>query len=335
MQPPESTPEIRAEGRPVPARTAPPRPLQAALSTWLERHAQTMVGSVGRLLRQPFATVLTVAVIGIALALPTCLHLIIANGRSLTTGLEDTVQISVYLRQPMTAEDARKLALTIDARDDVAGARLVTPEEGLREFESLSGFGEALKALQDNPLPYAVVVRPAQYFDTPEAVETLTADLRTMPQIELVQVDTEWVRRLQAILAALRRVVEITAGLLGLGVLAVVGNTIRLDINGRREEIEVTKLVGGDDSFVRRPFLYSGLWYGLLGGIFAAGIAAAATSAMEAPVAQLAALYGSTFRLAGIDSDTVLALIGGGALLGWLGSWVSAAYHLRRIEPRA
>lgn len=332
MQPPE----IRPEPRPVVARPAvAARSASALVTAWAERHVQTGVAAMGRLARQPFATVLTVAVIGIALALPACLHLLVVNGRSLTQGLEDTVQVSVYLRQPLTPEAARKVALSIEARDDVAAVRLVTPEEGLREFESLSGFGEALKALQDNPLPYAIVVRPERYFDSPEAVTTLTADLRTIREVELVQVDTEWVRRLQAILGALRRVVELAAGLLGLGVLAVVGNTVRLDINSRRDEIEVTKLVGGSDAFVRRPFLYSGFWYGLAGGGAAAGIATAATVAMAAPVERLAALYGSTFRLEGLAGEALLVLVGGGALLGWLGSWVSAAYHLRRIEPRA
>lgn len=330
-----SLPEIRPEPRPVARPAAAARSWRTLFTSWLERHAQTLVASIGRLARQPFATVLTVAVIGIALALPACLQLVVVNGRTLTSGLEDTVQVSVYLRQPLTPEEARKVALTIEARNDVAEARLVTPEEGLKEFESLSGFGEALKALKENPLPYAVVVRPEPYFDTPDAVAGLTADLRTMNEVELVQVDTEWVRRLQAILEAMTRVVQVTAGLLGLGVLAVVGNTIRLDINGRRDEIEVTKLVGGSDAFVRRPFLYSGFLYGLAGGLTAAGIATGATAAMTAPVQRLAELYGSMLRLQGLAGETVLVLVGGGALLGWLGSWISASYHLRRIEPRA
>jgi cell division transport system permease protein len=332
MQPPE----IHADPRPPTARPAvAARSFRALAASWLERHVQTMFAAIGRLARQPFATLLTVAVIGIALALPACLQLLVVNGRALTSGLENTVQLSAYLRQPLTPEEARKVAQAIEARDDVAEARLVTPEEGLREFESLSGFGEALKALKDNPLPYAVIIRPEPYFDTPEAVETLTGELRTLPEVELVQVDTEWVRRLQAILEALRRVVQLAAGLLGLGVLAVVGNTIRLDINARRDEIEVTKLVGGSDAFVRRPFLYSGFWYGLAGGLTAAAIAAAATAGMGQPVERLAELYGSTFRLEGLAPEALLVLVGGGAMLGWLGSWVSASYHLRRIEPRA
>jgi len=311
------------------------RTWRESFSTWLERHAQTLVASLGRLARRPFATALTIVVIGIALALPACLYLVVVNARSVTAGLENSVQVSAYLRQPMTPEEARKVALGIEARHDVLEARLVTPDEGLKEFQSLSGFGEALKALKDNPLPYAIVVRPKPSFDSPEAVEGLTADLRTLREIELVQVDTEWVRRLDAILQALRRIVLLAAGLLGLGVVAIVGNTIRLDINERRDEIEVTKLVGGSDAFVRRPFLYSGLWHGLLGGLVAWGIVALAVAGVSPQVERLASLYASSLSLQGLSPEALLTLVGGSTLLGWLGSWLSAGYHLRRIEPRA
>jgi len=243
--------------------------------------------------------------------------------------------VSVYLRRPMTAEQAAKVERSIAARGDVLETRLVTPEEGLREFEALSGFGDALKALTDNPLPYAVIVRPAPRFDTPEAVETLTAELKTLPEVDLVQVDTEWVRRFHAILDALTRAVWLAAGLLGLGVLAIIGNTIRLDINGRREEIEVTKLVGGSNAFVRRPFLYGGVWYGLGGGLLAWLLVTVAVGLLADPVEHAAAMYGSSFRLQGLGRDEFLLLLGGGTVLGWVGSWVTASYHLRRIEPRA
>lgn len=314
-----------------------PRPASrgpvAAVSTWLERHAQTLVASLGRLVRQPFATVLTVAVIGLALALPACLHLVVENARSVTAGLERSVQVSVYLRAPMTLELARKVALGIDARTDVAEATLVTPEEGLAEFRELSGFGEALDALGENPLPYAIMVRPAPRFDTPEAVETLTGELRTLQEVDLVQVDTEWVRRLQAILDALRDVVAVAAVLLGVGVIAIVGNTIRLDINVRRDEIEVIKLVGGSNAFVRRPFLYGGVWYGLCGGLLAWLLVTVVVGALHGPIERVATLYASGFRLQGLGVEAAGLLVGGATLLGWLGSWITADYHLGRIEP--
>lgn len=326
MSPPEPT---RRPSRP--ARRSP----AAAVSTWIERHAQTFVASLGKLVRQPFATILTLGVIGLGLALPACLHLVVVNASAVTAGIGETVQLTVYLKRPTTPEQAGKVLKGIDARDDVLSARLITPEEGLKEFESMSGFGDALQALQDNPLPYAITLRPAPLFDSPEALESLADELKTLPEVDIVQADTEWVRRLDAILAALEQAVRVAALLLGIGVVAMVGNTIRLDINSRREEIEVVKLVGGSNAFVRRPFLYSGVWYGLGGGLVAVLLVTAAVAFLAGPIERVAGLYASAFRLQGLDRNAILALIGGGALLGWIGSWITASYHLRRIEPKA
>ncbi len=317
------------------ARPAGPRTFGGAASTWLERHAQTLVGSLGRLARQPIATALTIAVIGIALALPTALYLVVANARAVTAGLGDTVQLSVYLRLPMTPEVARKVARVIGARDEVSQVVLVSPDEGLVEFRALSGIGEALNALTENPLPWTVKVRPAPSHDSALAVEALAAELRGIPEVELVEADTAWVRRLNALLDTLRQVVLLSAAVLAFGVLAIVGNTIRLDINGRRAEIEVTKLVGGSNAFVRRPFLYSGFWQGLAGGLLAVGLIAAGLAVLDAPIARLAAAYGTSFSLAGLAMREWLAVVGGGAGLGLLGAWLAAGYHLHRIEPRA
>ena len=312
-----------------------PQSFRGAASTWLERHAQTLVGSLGRLARQPLATALTITVIGIALALPVAFYLVVANARAVTAGLGDTVQLSVYLRLPTTTEQARKVARAIKARDDVGEAILVSPDEGLAEFRALSGIGEALKALAENPLPWVVKLRPAAGQDSAAAVETLAGDLRQLPEVELVEADTAWVRRLHAILDALRQIVVLAAAVLALGVLAIVGNTIRLEIHGRRAEIEVTKLVGGSNAFVRRPFLYSGFWQGLAGGLLAVALILTGLAILEAPVARVAAAYGAKFGLSGLAIHEYFAVIGGGAALGLLGAWLAAAFHLRRIEPRA
>ncbi len=325
-----SLPEELRNVRPV-----GPRTLGGAASTWFERHAQTLFGSLGRLARQPLATALTIAVIGIALALPVALYLVVANARAVTAGLGDTVQLSVYLRLPTTTEQARKVARAIKARDEVREAILVSPDEGLAEFRALSGIGEALKALAENPLPWVVKLRPAEGQDSALAVETLAAELRKLPEVELVEADTAWVRRLHAILDALRQIVVLAASVLAIGVLAIVGNTIRLEINGRRAEIEVTKLVGGSNAFVRRPFLYSGFWQGLAGGLLAVALVLIGLVILEAPVARVAAAYGATFALSGLAAREYFAVIGGGAILGLLGAWLAAAFHLRRIEPRA
>ncbi len=309
--------------------------LAGALGTWLERHAQTLVGSLGRLARQPLASALTIAAIGVALALPAALHLLVVNTSAVTAGLGDTVQLSVYLRPATTTEQARKVHLAIQARDDVGSAVLVSPDEGLAEFRRMSGIGEALKALSDNPLPWAIKLRPAPLHDTEAAVDALASSLRELAEVELVEADTAWVRRLNAILDALRQLVLLASALLALGVLAIVGNTIRLEIHGRRTEIEVTKLVGGSNGFVRRPFLYSGLWYGFGGGVLAALLIGLALLFLEAPLARVASAYGGAFVLSGLAANETLALVGAGALLGWIGAWITAAYHLQRIEPRA
>ncbi len=305
------------------------------MSIYLERHAQALLGSLGRLARQPFATFLTIVVIGIAIALPAALYLTVSNMRIVTAGLDDTVQLSVYLRMTTTAPEARKIAGAIAELDGVQEAVLVSPEEGLVEFRKLSGIGEALQALPENPLPWLVKVRPAPPKDTAGAVEALASSLEKLEGVELVEADTAWVRRLHAIEDTMQQLVLLVAAVLGAGVLAVVGNTIRLEINSRRAEIEVTKLVGGSNGFVRRPFLYSGLWQGFGGGLLAVGLVTAGLMALEPYVARLAAAYGAEFALKGLSNREWPAIVGGGALLGFFGAWFAAAYHLRRIEPRA
>jgi cell division transport system permease protein len=305
------------------------------LAGWLERHLQTFVASLGRMVRAPFGTALTIGVIGIALALPACLEVLVANARTLSGGLEGALDLTVYLKPSLPDHDAVQLTERISTRPGVASARLVTAAEGLAEFRRWSGLGPALDALRDNPLPAAIVVRPrvTEGAGDVEAVGALAEALRTQPGVDQVQLDTDWVRRFTAILDGLRRATTLVAIVFGVGVLLVVGNTVRLDIDTRRAEIEVTKLVGGSDAFVRRPFLYGGVWYGL-GGAFVACIAVEAlVFALAGPLDRIAVAYGSHFRLAGLGWHEALGLIGTGVGLGWLGAFVSATRHLRDIEP--
>ena len=300
---------------------------------WLTRHAQTSIGSLGRLSQQKLATILTVLVIGIALALPACLHLLITNAQTATGNWNRAVDLTVFLKRPTSAEEAKRTADRIKQRRDVGSVELILADDALKEFRRDSGFGAAIEALNDNPLPHTLVVRPSEGFTTAASLDALAADLRAQPSVEVVQLDTAWVNRLNAILEAIRRGLALTAGLLALGVMVIVGNTIRLDIQNRRAEIEVTKLVGGSDAFVRRPFLYNGIWYGLLGGLTAWIITMGVTGVLRAPVGRIAGLYGSAFQLGGLDLRATLALLGGGIVLGWLGSYVAATRHLRAIEP--
>jgi len=302
--------------------------------TWLARHAQTLVGSLGRLFSHPFATLLTVLVIGIALALPACLHVLVQNVRVASGGWSNALDISVYMKPQATLAQAKQAAERARKRRDVESVTLIEADAALEEFRRDSGFGEALDALKQNPLPHALVVRPAKDFRGPEQVGTLSAELRAMDGVDIVQLDTAWVSRFNAILDVVRRVVLLAVGLFALGVLVIVGNTIRLDIENRRDEIEVTKLVGGSDAFVRRPFLYNGVWYGLGGSLVAWLIVSIVIAVLGAPVQRIAGLYGSHFALEGLGLRGSAILLIGGIALGWMGSFIAATRELRGIEPR-
>lgn len=303
------------------------------MSAWVTRHLQTLIGALGRLSQHKLATILTTLVIGIALALPACLHLLITNAQTATGNWNRAVDISVYLKMPTSADEARRVAERIRQRRDVAEVELVTADDALKEFRRESGFGATIDALTGNPLPHAVIVHPKGEYATAAHLEELAGDIRALPSVDVVQLDTAWVNRLQAILEAVRRGVVLAAGLLAFGVMAIVGNTIRLDIQNRRAEIEVTKLVGGSDAFVRRPFLYSGVWYGVGGAIIAWLVTAIVVGTLRGPVSRIAGLYGSGFEIHGLGLRPTLLLLASGVVLGWFGSYIAASRHLREIEP--
>jgi cell division transport system permease protein len=304
-----------------------------ALRHWARRHAQTLIGSLGRLAEQRVATAMTMAVIGIALALPASLHLLVVNLQSLSGHWDDSIELSLYLQSGQSETRAAELAQEIDGWAEVAAVELITAGEALARFREGSGLGDAVDALDANPLPHLVAIRPAAGHDDADAVEALATRLRALPEADIVQADADWVRRLFAMLDIARRLAGMAAGLLALGVLVIVGNTIRLDIQNRRDEIEVIKLIGGTDGFIRRPLLYGGFWYGLGGGLAALLIVQLGLLALTGPVERLAGLYGSGFRPIGLGTTGAAALVLTGAALGWLGSWISATRHLRRIEP--
>jgi cell division transport system permease protein len=299
------------------------------------RHLQALVGSLGRLARSPLATFMTVLVIALALALPAALKVFVSNAQAATGNFASAVDVSVFLKTDVPLAKAQQLAQAAQQRADVAAVTLIPAEEGLREFRTYSGFGDALAALKDNPLPHVLHVRPRADYASSGSLEGLRRYFSAWPEVDVVQVDAEWVLRFNAILEVLKRLLLIAAALLGVGVLAVIGNTIRLEIQARRAEIEVTKLVGGSNAFVRRPFLYTGVLFGLLGALLAWGIVALAIAVLAPPVATLAHLYGSRYILTGLAPDDVAALLGAGVVLGWLGAWIAAARHLAAIQPRA
>jgi cell division transport system permease protein len=298
-------------------------------------HLQALLGSLGRLVRSPLSTLLTLLVIALALALPASLRLLVTNAQAATGNFSSAIELSVYFKPDVPLAKAQQLLDAARARRGIAQVTLISADQGLEDFRTYSGFGDALAALKENPLPHVLHVRPRAEASSASALEALRGYFRAWPEVDLVQVDSQWVQRFNAILEVLRQMLLMAAGLLGVGVIAVIGNTIRLEIAGRRAEVEVIKLVGGSNSFVRRPFLYTGLLYGLGGALLAWGIVALAINLLGESVASLARLYGSRFELAGLAAADVGALLGAGAALGWIGAWISAARHLRSIEPRA
>jgi cell division transport system permease protein len=276
---------------------------------------------------------MTMGVIGIAIALPLLGSLLLQNARLATSNLNTAFDLTVYLDKKAGSARTQSLAKVLRLRGDVAQVRIITAEEAFAAFRTDSGFGKALDALTDNPLPDTLVVTPTLDASTPQGTETLKSAIAAMPDVQAAQLDTEWVKRLHAMLDVLKRVVLLTGALLALGIVLIVSNTVRLDILNRRAEIEVMKLVGASDGFARRPFLYSGVWYGLGGGALALIFAAAAGAVLAQPVEQLATLYGSGFRLQGLGFLTAASVLGIAALLAWGGSWLAAQRHIREIEP--
>ena len=302
-------------------------------NAWLRHHRLSAADSLFRVLDNPFSSVLTWLVIGIALALPVGLNVGLDNVSRLGASWDSPAQISLFLQEDISSEQSRELAAELDARGDVAVAHFVSRDEALEEFSALSGFADVLASLDENPLPNLILVSPAD-----SAAETaatrLRENLQSHPGVAQAVLDMAWLQRLNSLMELSRRLVLAVGALLVLGVVLILGNTIRLAIESRREEIVIVKLVGGSNAFVRRPFLYTGLWYGVGGGLFAALLVAIALWFLGEPVGELARLYQSTWQLNGLGIMGGLNLLVLGGLLGLTGAWLAVSRHLAVIEPR-
>ncbi len=303
------------------------------VSTWFGRHMTTASGSFGRLVRQPFASLMIVLVIAITLALPAALNLMVKNAAAISGSWESALDFSVFLERDQTLDQAQALGRLIEQRADVDSVRVISSDIALEEFKSRSGFGAALDQLSHNPLPHTLVVRPSAA-NTSQSMMVLREELSNLPETEVVQVDTDWVQRFHAILDIVQQAILIGSILLGAAIIVIIGNTIRLDIQNRREEIEVTKLIGASNAFVRRPFLWTGFWYGLLGGLLAIGLVSLGLHLLDEPIGRLANMYQSGTQVVRFDLREIGSIIGVGVGLGLVGSWFAATRHMRRIEPR-
>ncbi|GAB3681084.1 permease-like cell division protein FtsX [Salinisphaera aquimarina] len=319
------------------AGTTTPRAVQKTLASptqgWLGSHARCLIESLGRLHRRWLASLLTALVIGISLALPTGLYVLVNNLDTLSQSWQRAVQASLYLDDDFNSNDGESLARRIAARDDVDGAHFVSADAGLAEFRKASGFGSALDALADNPLPAVVVVTPRPGLPS-AAVGQLLDTLRQQPGVARAELDQAWLSRLYAILSLIERAAWVIGLLLAAAVLFIVGNTIRLDIENRREEIEVMKLLGASDAFIRRPFLYSGFWYGLIGAVLGLLLLAVCFVALADPLTTLTRSYDGALAVHGLGIGGVFTVLGVGIGLGWAGCVLTVNRRLAAIEPK-
>ena len=298
---------------------------------WRLHHKASSKDAVQRMRNSPVGTLMTVLVIAIALALPTGVAVLLDNARAVTSGWDGNAHLSVFLHTNIGEERQRELAAEWQRRDDVERTSVITREQALAEFRQLSGFGEVLDALPDNPLPPLVMVFPT---DTgAQALERLRRQLEAAPEVELAQLDIEWVQRLHAMIDLGERVVGALTLALALAVVLVMVNTIRLGIESRRDEIVVVKVVGGTDGFVRRPFLYTGFWHGIAGGVLAVLLVQVTLWWLGNPVDRLMALYESEYSLIRMSFSDMLSLPFYAGLLGLIGAWLAVSRHLGEIEP--
>lgn len=276
---------------------------------------------------------MTVLAIGITLALPTLLYLLIENVENISRNWQGRAQISVFLRLDTSAEAAYALEQELSKRAQIESSRLITAQQALDEFKNQSGFGVALDMLADNPLPASILLHLNRDQDQPSVIENLIEEIEANPEVDLAQWDMAWIKRLHVILKLVQRSVLMLAILLVLAVVIIISNTIRLAIMNRRDEIEIMKLIGATESFIRRPFLYGGVLQGLLGALCAGAIVAVCMGLLQNPVSELVVLYHGNFSTSGLDLRSFITLLLAGSVLGWLAARTAVGRYLSQIEP--
>lgn len=302
------------------------------MMAWLAHHRQALANTLARMGKTPFATLFALIAIGVALSLPVGLFVLLGNLTRLADHLPAQLEISVFMQQ-----DAGNAAITamrqrLEARSDLSEFRFVPRATALADLSRQAGISDLTAGLDNNPLPDAWVLTPVQ--SSPDRIARIASEIRDWPEIARVQDDTLWAQRLTALLRLGRDLIWILAILLGTALVAVSGNTIRLQILTRRDEIEVSRLIGATDRYIRRPFLYFGIVQGILGGAVAWGMVSISVYLLSQPAHTLAALYASSFQLRGLDGIDTLALLASSAALGGLGAYIAVHRSLRLIEPQ-
>jgi cell division transport system permease protein len=296
-------------------------------------HAHALFSSLGRLVASPFTSVLTIVVLAIAISLSSGFYLLVANLQQLAGNLEASNQISLFLKYETSNAKASSLADSIRKNPGVQEVKLITKEQALKEFQAYSGFGEAVKALEKNPLPFVIQVLPKNSLENEKAIETLLGTLKQEAEVDFAQLDMRWVERLQSIMEVARRGVMSLSLLLGVAVLFITGNTIRLELHNRRDEVVIAKLVGATDGFIQRPFLYSGFWMGFFSGVAAWFIVTVTMLILKQPVEKLSGLYDGAFHILFLGFMETLALLAISSVLGVAGSWIVLHFQLQKLKP--
>ena len=302
--------------------------------TALKLHKENSIQTLLDILRQPTNSLMTILVLAIALALPSAFYLFMTNAKAVSQSWDGGVKMALYLEEKSSDQQAQELLNQLNLRPEFKQVTFVSKEDALDEFKDYSGFGDALYYLDSNPMPYTITLEPASSFSSPEQLEALAQELSELKLVDQAKLDSDWIKKYHSILDISEQIATFVSIMLALGVLLIVGNTIRLAILNRREEIQVIKLVGATDAFIRRPFLYAGFWYGLIAALLAALMVNIVFAILQQSTSQLAQLYSSEFSLLGLAPSFTLGLLLIGAGLGLIGAWVSVRKHLKDINPQ-
>lgn len=303
------------------------------IRTRLSFHLQAALTSVKALCSKPIATMMTVLVVAITLALPALFWVFSDNMQRITVGWQRSGHVSLYLKTPLSSANEADLLLRVRETPGVGQATLISSAQGLLELQQQEGMRDIMRYLPENPLPAVIEVTPAAEMNTPAQIERLYEKLKAYPHVEQAKFDIQWLHRLHAILDFAATLAHGLMVLLASAVVLIIGNTLRLAIHHRYEEIQVLKLVGATDAFILRPFLYSGVWYGLMGAVLAIFLMNVLLLSLTWVVNQLAAVYQMHYSLAGLSFYQVALLISTAIVLGWLGAFLSVKRHLASIEP--
>ncbi|WP_371193657.1 permease-like cell division protein FtsX [Glaciecola sp. SC05] len=296
-------------------------------------HFRQGVNSLGELYRTPFASLMTIGVLGFSLTLPSTLYILVKNAEQISEQWQQASEISLFLNDNVSEANAQQLVTRLSVWDEIASVSYISADEALEEFQALSGLGDAIQYLNKNPLPAVVLVIPTSKHATPTAAAMLLDKLRKEREVEIGKLDIEWLERLYALLDIAKELVFLLAVLLFFAVVLIIGNTIRLNILNRRDEILVMKLVGATDAFIQRPFLYTGFWFGLLGGIMAWITVSIILWWIGWSLESFMELYQTQLNITGLDARALLIMLGLSVSLGLIGSLISVHRHVSEIEP--